>query len=728
MKKILSFFIAVLALLTLYGCVKDEPKVLTAPTNVTISEEGYITWDEVENATSYIVTINGESFVVTTNSYQVKDLKKDFSFTVKALADGYTTSPESDAKSFTGTAASDKEAMTDYSVTVILGTREEADDKDAYDRQAKMLQTACFKAYEYGVDVETLKTVIDPIAEGEDNDAQTVLLSLLFSVSSLDKDQIVGMTVFADYYAQIFLDELKSLFTDEKFAKILDDTAALLVRNDCEIAVALGHILGQGVNVYNRLSLKVIPQLVKLITDGNIKSNPKLVVEIKNSIVKALLDNPIADEDLAVVLTFVRDWLPVAAPLFEEADYEGINIKDAFDKLEEALSVIDMNELAKTINKEAANALKSLDFITEELLTEAFKYENDAQVIAYIVLNGLKDKIPTVDIKGQDLINIAELVYGKLVTSDPETATTLKEFLGLTDDDYKALGDNVAKLVNNLVNVLGNFVKDDNNIDTIVKAFNFMVDEVSNTGYDYVSSTQIENDQYLSKIMEAYGISFPDNYEQGNAYVIKEASKEENVVVIKKLSVTINDVDSNGAVSYYYEDSTVTLTNLSDLVPLATALVDALKTQANVTAKDIQDVLKVLVKTTIIPEGMAQQFITFFANATEEDMKAVYNDLLVVVKAFVEYVKEMGVEEFVYGIGSDNFDVVYGFFTTENGELVKTLVNDLGTLLDNAEAFPLTLVLGEGMEMTFETKDEMVTMLSSLIDALVESNNPSTEE
>ncbi len=728
MKKILSFFIAVLALLTLYGCVKDEPKVLTAPTNVAISEEGYITWNEVENATSYIVTINGESFVVTTNSYQVKDLKKDFSFTVKALADGYTTSPDSDAKSFTGTAASDKEAMTDYSVATILGTRDKAEDKDAFDRQAKMLQTACFKAYEYGVDIETLKTVIDPLVESEEKDAQTVLLTLLFSVSSLDKDKIVGMTVFADYYAQIFLEELKSLFTDEKFAKIIDDTAALLVRNDCEIAVALGHILCQGVNVYNRLSLKVIPQLVKLITEGSIKNNPKLVVEIKNSIVKALLDNPIADEDLAVILTFLKDWLPVAAPLFEEADYEGINIKEVFDKLEEALSVIDMNELAKTINKEIANALKSLDFITEELLTEAFKYENNVQVIAYIVLNGLKGKIPTVDIKGQDLINVAELVYGKLVASDPATAKTLKEFLGLTDDDYKALGDNIAKLVNNLLNVLGNFVKDDNNIDSIVKALNLMVDEVSNTGYDYVASTEIANNPYLSKIIEAYGISFPDNYELGNAYVIKEVSKEANAVVIKQLSVTINDVDSNGAVSYYYEDSTVTLTNLSDLVPLATALVDALKAQADVTAKDIQDVLKVLVKTTIIPEGMARQFLTFFANAKEEDMKAVYNDLLVVVKAFVEYVKKMGIEEFVYGIGSDNFDVIYGFFTTENAELVKTLVNDLGTLLDNAQAFPLTLVLGEGMEMTFQTKDEFVTQIGALVDALVESNNPSTGE
>ena len=255
-----------------------------------------------------------------------------------------------------------------------------------------------------------------------------------------------------------------------------------------------------------------------------------------------------------------------------------------------------------------------------------------------------------------------------------------------------------------------------------------MVDEVSNTGYDYVASTEIANNPYLSKIIEAYGISFPDNYELGNAYVIKEVSKEANAVVIKQLSVTINDVDSNGAVSYYYEDSTVTLTNLSDLVPLATALVDALKAQADVTAKDIQDVLKVLVKTTIIPEGMARQFLTFFANAKEEDMKAVYNDLLVVVKAFVEYVKKMGIEEFVYRIGSDNFDVIYGFFTTENAELVKTLVNDLGTLLDNAQAFPLTLVLGEGMEMTFQTKDEFVTQIGALVDALVESNNPSTGE
>ena len=32
------------------------------------------------------------------------------------------------------------------------------------------------------------------------------------------------------------------------------------------------------------------------------------------------------------------------------------------------------------------------------------------------------------------------------------------------------------------------------------------------------------------------------------------------------------------------------------------------------------------------------------------------------------------------------------------------------------------------MEMTFQTKDEFVTQIGALVDALVESNNPSTGE
>lgn len=728
MKKVLSFFITVLALFTLFGCNNNEEKILTVPTNVSISAEGYITWDEVENATSYIVTINGESFVVTTNSYQVKDLKNDFSFTVKALADGYTTSEASEAKSFTGTAASDKEAMTDYAVTSILGTKEEADDKEAFDRQAKMLKEGCFKAYEYGVELDTLKLVIGSIVENDDHSAQTVMLSLLLSVSTLDKDQIVGMTVFADYYAQIFLDSIKSIFGstegNEAFAKMLDDTAALLLRNDCEIAVALGHILSQGVNVYNRLSLKVIPQIAKLVTEGSVKQNPRAVVEIKNSIVNALIANPIADEDLAVVLTFIKDWIPVAAPMFADADYKGINIKAVLDKLGEALQNVDMTELASSINKETTKALKSLDFITEDLLTEAFKYENDAQVIAYIVLNGLKTSIPVVNIKGSDLINVAEILYTKIVESVPDMAASLRELLGLTEEDYTLLGNNVAKLVNDLLNACGNFVKDDNNILAIVNALNASITNETNTGNEYLFSDEIADSERIQKVLSEFGIESADLLVVNNPYVVKNVAKYENSVEIKTLTVTVQSIE-DGDIYYYYEESTLVLTNIEEIVPVISAVIDAIKADVAVAAKDIHDILKVLVKINVIPEGMAKQFLTYFANASEEDMKLVVTDLVDVLKALVDYVVSVKPADFIYAVANEDYDTIYKFLTKENAELVKTLVNDLTTLLDNAGAFPLTIDLGEGSEMKFETKEEMATMINSLIDGISQSYYPS---
>ena len=94
MKKIMSVFLILIAMFTLFSC--DEEKVLSTPTNISLSEQGLITWDPVANATSYVVLINGESFTVNESSYLVNDLKKDFTYMVIACADGYTTSTPSD--------------------------------------------------------------------------------------------------------------------------------------------------------------------------------------------------------------------------------------------------------------------------------------------------------------------------------------------------------------------------------------------------------------------------------------------------------------------------------------------------------------------------------------------------------------------------------------------------------------------------------------------------------
>ncbi|MBR2930601.1 MAG: hypothetical protein IKC32_05165 [Clostridia bacterium] len=96
MKRIVSIILVLaLALASLASCV-TEPKALSAPTNVSLSDTGLITWDAVEGAESYTVTINDKSYETETNSYQVTSLKVDFTYSVVANADGYLSSPPSE--------------------------------------------------------------------------------------------------------------------------------------------------------------------------------------------------------------------------------------------------------------------------------------------------------------------------------------------------------------------------------------------------------------------------------------------------------------------------------------------------------------------------------------------------------------------------------------------------------------------------------------------------------
>ena len=96
MKKIISLFLVLIAIFTLYSC--NNEKVLTTPTNIEISNSGLISWEPVENATSYVVLINGTSYTVNEPFYLVENLKADFTYIVIACADGYTTSAPSELK------------------------------------------------------------------------------------------------------------------------------------------------------------------------------------------------------------------------------------------------------------------------------------------------------------------------------------------------------------------------------------------------------------------------------------------------------------------------------------------------------------------------------------------------------------------------------------------------------------------------------------------------------
>lgn len=94
MKKIISLFLLLIAVFTLFSC--NDEKVLSTPSNINLSKEGLITWDPVANATSYVVLLNGESITVEEPLYLVDDLKNDFTYVIIACADGYTSSSPSE--------------------------------------------------------------------------------------------------------------------------------------------------------------------------------------------------------------------------------------------------------------------------------------------------------------------------------------------------------------------------------------------------------------------------------------------------------------------------------------------------------------------------------------------------------------------------------------------------------------------------------------------------------
>ncbi len=105
-KKILSFILVICLGLCFVGCGNkggntDEqppaptPTALGTPTNLTAvlsGTNGIVSWAAVDNATSYIVTLNGEEKTTPNTYYQIINVAVDYDISVVAHADGYLDS------------------------------------------------------------------------------------------------------------------------------------------------------------------------------------------------------------------------------------------------------------------------------------------------------------------------------------------------------------------------------------------------------------------------------------------------------------------------------------------------------------------------------------------------------------------------------------------------------------------------------------------------------------
>ena len=528
-------------------------------------------------------------------------------------------------------------------------------------------------------------------------------------------------------------------FKDTGLDVSLKEISNLLVRNNLEIATAFASIANQALDTYRQLSIQVIPQISELFKDGTFDKNPEKIVQIKDAAVQILLANTLKESDMVVLIDFVRDALTALKPYLADLTIaDNIKLGDILTELEGALKDVQSSDIAKGITMTYVYLVSSLNVITKELLEKAFTYETPEQIIACIVLYALKDNLPAVELEDANLKAIIDSIYNNLKDQFKLPANSLQELLGMTTEDYNSLVSAVVKLINDEANVLNRFLGDSENIDAILKALNFKVETISERGNKSLIGDEINTDEYLKRLFEKYGYESIDDLTVGVAYTLTNVTLENGVITYVELSIipqkitTKDIIDSTGTttvsiISYDYSIETVVVKNAEDLLPLVEKLVQVIKNEANLTITDVLAIVRLLPKVGLITDETAKSIITMLANAKEEDVKLVVNDLISVVEKVLTFVKEKGLNEVIKLVLNNQLDELIKLFDEDTCALLDKLVEDLGTLIDNAKGFPMNYVFGD-KEIKYNNKEEFVSELKAIVDTLRQLAKGNTEE
>lgn len=163
--------------------------------------------------------------------------------------------------------------------------------------------------------------------------------------------------------------------------------------------------------VYRQGTVQVLPKLQKLLGSSNNQEIAYNAVQLKEAIVKVLLDNVVSNEDLAVVLDFAKDAVLVAAPIVSSLVTDNEKLANVIAQVVEVMKSIDSLEVAGAITDLYKAFLNGLDYITEDLVVKALEYEDTRQIIGYIVLQGIKNIVPEITITSDDLKLVIDLIW-----------------------------------------------------------------------------------------------------------------------------------------------------------------------------------------------------------------------------------------------------------------------------------------------------------------------------
>lgn len=654
MKKIFVILALMLNIFFISSCAGGG-KQLDAPTDVKVSESGYITWSAVTNAQYYNVIIGDASYRVTVTNYQVKDLREDFTAHVIACATGYLTSNPSESVTFTGTSKAEKKEISDKLLSEFTNPSKVTTDL-AVSAAAKLYAKDITK-----LDIESFDQMTELIT-GEALSFQTIINYL----SAYTKTDLINYVYYIEQKMILASYELSLKEENEELIKVYSNVCAGLQKGDYSFASGFGAVLSNVMNTTVDLINAGIRDLSKLLVSADFSTQGEKLYNLKNAIVKALQKNMILSKDIANVVRVFTDLKDDVIPFLREYVPEGVISEELYANIEKLLGMIDFDEASvdqkcKTLLNSYSTFLNSILEISKEACEKFCSYKVLKLAIGNTLYDKLQGQIATMDTvltTGQvdAMIEAIAQVFGT-------TRLNLIKKIGITESEYKTLVRNICTIAN-VISPTTKEILEDRDLMLSLLDIQFSYDN----GFTY-------ND-HITKADFANNLNIKEEDVEEKTYLSYRTYKEDNAYTVNVIEyrVTMSEIEN-----YVYVLTTVStykFNNSETLLLFANKILKAYQGHGEVICEAYHNMLSVIIK--IAEKNRIENLVIYDAvldvlknleKLSTANLETMFDSSVDLALKLLAYQDEKKID----------MDEVIGLIVTNNYDALKEFYHDFGT-------------------------------------------------
>lgn len=705
MKKLFCLLAVFACVFALISCTVNEQQKLATPSNVEVSPEGCITWDSVENASYYVITINGQQYMSTTNSFQVQNINDDFEYYISARSDNslYIESDKTEKLVFTGVSSADKTLLYE-AIIRLVGLNPEHVEAE----MEKIVKDSVDDIYAYGVTSQTINDLTLLVTSTPSDSLATTLA--MYVMSSITNDQIRGFARMLGALSESALvlntpDPADEADLHKTYTAIIEIVKA----DNYQLTSDIGEILCNVVDLAKDVMVSAMPKIQALASVENISEHTAEIIELRDLLL-SLVNKNLPKEEVLIdcytrICSTIYELLPEIAKVASRIVGYELN-PDTIAFLIERIREVAPQEVASvlvTVLKGVYEGIVHIiNLVDKEVLDDSFAYGNGVQVAVSIVLNIFKElgiTLPEITESSLgytfDIIN--QLVFhGEILSA-----------LGLSEETFSVFASNVGTIINALINFVNDNKIDEDMLSALVEASSFNV-SVSSLEHKFDSN----DDDSMTRFYQALDynhiyVDFSDGGDHsfdGLKYITREIIQ--GVYTIKVYEFDCY-TDNYSIPSILVGTETVTTYEITGTKKLIATL------------KYLFENLDVSSLEEVVP-ALANIAELYFGVNDKENMRALFVNLSKIIYSELVNLDMIDYPDYSIGYIINSYqnsgvpfevkDLIEILLVAEEPATIVNFANALGTLL---EEYQLIQLVG------FETAEEFNQYIASIINSLV---------